>query len=112
DAPRRVGEHLEHVVFGPWVRVRGTENSLLVPYLLPARLGLAGVVALRGHRLRSDSGREKSPGLGHERRRGVNRPADAAPLDGAQSGAKDPNMPTALVRAGCRRHATRELRGA
>ena len=51
DAAGRVGKHFEHVVFGTRLIVRGAENAPLVPYLLPARLGLAGVVALRRHRL-------------------------------------------------------------
>src|SRR5581483_9520707 len=46
DAPRRIGEHLQHVVFRPRVVVAGAENAALVPGLLPARLGLAGVVAV------------------------------------------------------------------
>ena len=46
DAPRRVGEHLQHVVFRPRVVVLGGEDAALVPRLLPAGLGLAGVVAL------------------------------------------------------------------
>src|SRR5881628_763326 len=46
DAPRRIGEHLQHVVFRARVVVRGFEDAALVPHLLPARLGLAGVVAV------------------------------------------------------------------
>ena len=46
DAPRRVGEHLQHVVFRPRVVVLGGENAALGPDLLPAGLGLAGVVAV------------------------------------------------------------------
>ena len=36
DAPRRIGEHLQHVVFRPRVVVRGREDAALVPGLLPA----------------------------------------------------------------------------
>ncbi len=50
DAPRRIGEHLQHVVFRPRVGVRRGEDSALVPDFLPARLGVAGVVAVDGHR--------------------------------------------------------------
>ena len=46
DAPRRVGEHLEHVVFRPRVVVLGGENTAFVPDALPAGLGRAGVIAL------------------------------------------------------------------
>ena len=46
DAPGRVGEHLQDVVFGARVVVRGGEDALLVPGLPPAGLGHAGVVAL------------------------------------------------------------------
>ena len=50
DAPRRIGEHLQHVVFRARVVVAGREDAALVPDLLPAGLGLAGVVAFGGHR--------------------------------------------------------------
>ena len=46
DAPRRIGEHLEHVVFRPRVVVLGGEDAALGPDFLPAGLGLAGVVTL------------------------------------------------------------------
>ena len=46
DAPRGVGEHLQHVVFRARVVVPGGEDTLFVPDLLPAGLGLAGVIAL------------------------------------------------------------------
>ena len=49
DAPRRIGEHLEHVVFLARVVVAGGEDVPLVPHLLPTRLCLAGVVAFGGH---------------------------------------------------------------
>src|SRR5262249_655799 len=52
DAPRRVGEHLQHVVFRTRVVVAGGEDLPLIPEFLPARLGVAGVVAFRSHRIR------------------------------------------------------------
>src|SRR6478609_6588364 len=59
DAPGRVGKHLEHVIFRPWIVVFGGEDRLLVPLALPARLGFTGVVTFGGHgiaRLFVDSG--------------------------------------------------------
>src|ERR1700761_7691803 len=49
DAPGRVGEHLEHVVFRPRVVVFGGEDRLLVPEGLPSRLGFTGVVTFASH---------------------------------------------------------------
>ena len=46
DAPRWVGEHLEHVIFRPRVVVLGREDASIGPDLLPTGLGLAGVIAL------------------------------------------------------------------
>ena len=46
DAPRRVGKHLEHVIFRPRVAVLGREDTPIGPDLLPTGLGLAGVIAL------------------------------------------------------------------
>ena len=46
NAPRWVGEHLQHVVFRPGVVVFGREDAALGPNFLPAGLGLAGVVTL------------------------------------------------------------------
>ena len=65
DAPRRIGEHLEHVVLRARVVVAGGEDVPLVPHLLPTRLRLAGVVAFGGHWLgrRNPSG---SPDFRHE----------------------------------------------
>ena len=60
DAPGRVGEHLQHVIFRPRIVVFGGEDRLLVPLALPARLGFAGVVAFGGHGIAGlfvDSGR-------------------------------------------------------
>ena len=48
DAPRRVGEHLEHVVFGARTVHPGTEGLALVPGLLPLGLGFAEIVARWG----------------------------------------------------------------
>ena len=48
DAPRRVGEHLQHVVFGARPVHPGTEGLALVPGLLPLGLGFAEVVARWG----------------------------------------------------------------
>jgi hypothetical protein len=53
DAPRGVGEHLEHVVFGPGVVVARLEDAARLPDLLPARLGLTRVVALARHSRRT-----------------------------------------------------------
>ena len=49
DAPRWIGEHFQHVVFRPRVVVARDEDAALVPDFLPARLGVAGVVAIVGH---------------------------------------------------------------
>ncbi len=70
DAPRRIGEHLQHVVFRARVVVPRGEDAPLVPHLLPARLGLAGVVAVV-HAILA-LGAKNRGGLGHERARGVN----------------------------------------
>ena len=51
DAPRRIGEHLQHVVFRARVVVAGLEDVPLVPDLLPANFRFAGVVALGTHRI-------------------------------------------------------------
>ncbi len=62
DAPGRVGEHLQHVIFRPRIVVFGGEDRLFVPLALPARLGFAGVVAFGGHGIAGlfvDSGRSK-----------------------------------------------------
>src|SRR5262249_36283139 len=49
DAPRRIGKHFQDVVFRPRVVVARYEDATLVPDFLPARLGVAGVVAVVGH---------------------------------------------------------------
>ena len=51
DAPGRVGEHLQHVIFWPRIVVFRREDRLLVPLALPARLGFAGVIAFGGHEI-------------------------------------------------------------
>src|SRR5258705_7889213 len=76
DAPGRVGEHLEHVVFRPRIIVFRGEDRLFVPLALPARLGITGVVAFGGHGIVSafcgfGSGPEDG-GLGHKSGCGVN----------------------------------------
>ena len=50
DAPRRIGEHLQHVVFRARIVVPGAEQVFLGPDRLPFRLGFLGVVALGSHR--------------------------------------------------------------
>jgi hypothetical protein len=76
DAPRRIGEHLQDVVFRPRILVAGREDLPLVPEFLPTRLRFAGVVALGGHRIavieRLWSGIKYVRRLGHESRRPVN----------------------------------------
>ena len=47
DAPRRIGEHLQHVVFGPRLIHAGAESLALLPGLLPLGLGFAEIVARR-----------------------------------------------------------------
>ena len=49
DAPGRVREHLEHVVFGPRIVVARGEDGRVGPCLLPFLLGFADVVAFRPH---------------------------------------------------------------
>ena len=49
DAPRRIGEHLQHVVFRLVARRPGSEAIGLGPSLLPLGLGLFDVVTLDGH---------------------------------------------------------------
>ena len=44
DAPGRIGEHLQHVVFFARVVVFGGEDRLPRPTGLPARFGVTGVV--------------------------------------------------------------------
>ena len=45
DAPRRIGEHLQHIVLRPRRVAHGAEQPGRVPGLLPFRLDAAGVVA-------------------------------------------------------------------
>ena len=51
NAPRRVGEHLKHVIFRPGVVVFGREDAPLGPRSLPADLCLSGVVTLVFNRI-------------------------------------------------------------
>src|SRR6201996_2282532 len=51
DAPGRIGEHLQHVIFRPRIVIFGGEDRLLVPLALPARLGFACVVAFGGYEI-------------------------------------------------------------
>ena len=62
DAPRRIGEHLEHVVLGPRLIHHGAEGLAIVPDLLPLGFGLAEIVARRLGRLgrRHGSGSRKN----------------------------------------------------
>src|SRR5262249_38951870 len=53
DPPRRVGEHLEDVVFWARVLVLRLEDALVGPGRLPTRLRLAGIVSERCHALLS-----------------------------------------------------------
>ncbi len=49
DAPRRIGKHLEHVVFRARIVVRHLEKLRLVPRLLPAGFGRARIVSFGCH---------------------------------------------------------------
>ena len=64
DPPRRIGEHLEHVVFRPLV-APGDEGAGLVPRLLPARFAVGWII---GHGRTSagglPSGFSDAPGQG------------------------------------------------
>ena len=66
DAPRRIGEHLQHVVFRPPAfalrLVRRGEDAALVPHFLPAGLRLGGVIALDCHWIRSRFRPDLGPG--------------------------------------------------
>ncbi len=63
DAPRRIGEHLQHVIFRTRIIVLGREGTPVGPGLLPFRFGVAGVVALRRHLRSIPSGKR----CGHSR---------------------------------------------
>ena len=54
DAPGRIREHLQDVVFFARIVVTGGEDAPLLPRDLPAGLGLAGVVTLNRHDLVPD----------------------------------------------------------
>ena len=49
DAPRRIGEHFQDIIFRARIVVLRREDAALVPDFLPAGLGVAGVVAVRSH---------------------------------------------------------------
>ena len=49
DAPRRIGEHLEHVVFGSVARLVGPKKVLIRPDRLPMLLAVRRVVAFACH---------------------------------------------------------------
>ena len=49
NAPRRIREHLQDVIFRPRIVVAGLENVRVRPCLLPLGFGLAHVVAFRTH---------------------------------------------------------------
>src|SRR5688572_33357440 len=68
DAPRRIGEHLEHVIFRPLIVVLGGKDRLFVPDGLPAGFGFTGVVAFGGHEI---AGRSEERRVGKECRFGA-----------------------------------------
>ncbi len=87
DAPRRVGEHFEHVVFGPRVVVAGAESLALGPHPLPVRLGFAGVVAF----VHVGSSGASDPHLRHGFRvRGSEHEWQAGSIRGRRADAKRP----------------------
>ncbi len=49
DAPGRIREHLEHVVFRARIVGAGREGFRLVPAFLPTGFGFAEIVAARAH---------------------------------------------------------------
>ena len=56
DAARRIGKHLQHIIFGARIIVPALERLTALPKLLPLGFGLTGVVAFGMHvRYRSDS---------------------------------------------------------
>ena len=71
DAPRRIGEHLQHVIFRALVVVAGQEGLPLLPDPLPLLFGFAGVIALGNHGPFIAKGRE-SAGREHDFPRLVN----------------------------------------
>ncbi len=59
DAPRRIGEHLQNIIFGPAVSaVAGQEVAALFPELLPFRLDRTGIVSCGHCRSVASRGRE------------------------------------------------------
>ena len=49
DAPGRVREHLEHIIFRARVVVAGRKAGALIPHLLPLRLSIACAVSVLSH---------------------------------------------------------------
>src|SRR5882757_10034668 len=81
DASRRIGEHLEHVIFRPRIIVFGGEDRLLVPLALPARLGFTGVITFGGHEIAGllvDSGSPERRRTRPQKRQGGQRAGTAA----------------------------------
>ena len=56
NAPRRIGEHFQDIVFWPWIIVLCNENRGFVPLGLPVGFGFLRVVTLRCARSRSSVG--------------------------------------------------------
>jgi hypothetical protein len=51
DAPRRIGQHFQHVIFGTGIIVPCPENFFFLANPLPFGFRLAGVIAFRVHAL-------------------------------------------------------------
>ncbi|MNR62969.1 hypothetical protein D3C85_1851300 [compost metagenome] len=49
DAPGRIGEHLEHVIFFARIIVLGLEDLAVFPFLLPTRLGITRIISFGRH---------------------------------------------------------------
>ena len=52
DAPRRIGEHFEDVIFFARIGIVGLEDLVFIPFLLPAGLGIARIITFGGHSIR------------------------------------------------------------
>src|SRR5690606_5487727 len=61
DAPRGIGEHLEHVVFRPALVAAGAEDAGLLPFLLPFRLEFGWRIPI--HRMSPQSPAPSAPGM-------------------------------------------------
>ncbi len=67
NAARRIGEHFEHVIFFARIGIVGLEDLRLVPFLLPAGLGVARIITFGGHGIRiSGKSGEVGRDLHHE----------------------------------------------